>query len=495
MKKLDKYLIKSFVGPFIMTFFICVFVLLMQFLWKYIDEMVGKGLEWSIIGELLFYASVGLTPMAFPLATLLASIMTLGKLGEDYELVAMKASGISLMRIMRPIMIIAIGLSCFAFYCSNTILPKTNLKFNAIMRSVQRQKPEMIVKEGVFSNDIDGYSIKVDKKNKDTGMLYKLLIYDHSENQGNISVTVADSGFLAISSNKKSMVMTLFNGESCDEQDYKDNRKDKRYKFRRSFFTRQVTNIPISGFDFNETNEDNFRNSFKMQNIELLKYFTDSLTLDYRERLQNFTASLRYNNHINESILKLGNMNDSIRAEYKALKYDSVISVGDKYTLSENKKKISLLNDAISEARRNKQLINQNVNELSGFKRMINRYPMEIHRKFTWSIACLIFFFIGAPLGAIIRKGGLGVPTIISILLFIAYYIVSISGEKFSRDDVWGIESGMWFASAVFLPFGIFLTQKAVNDSDLLSSESISDNLKKVVTKIKTFVNKKNINK
>lgn len=489
MKKLHRYIVSSFIGPFIMTFFICVFVLLMQFLWKYIDEMVGKGLEWSVLGELMFYAAVGLTPMAFPLAMLLASIMTFGSLGENYELVAMKASGISLLRIMKPLIFVAVGMTAFAFYCSNNILPKTNLKFNSIMRSVQKQKPEMAVAEGVFSNEIDGYSIKVEKKDRETGMMYNLLIYDHTDNQGNVSVTLADSGRMDISADKKNMIMTLYAGETCNEEDYRENKRTKRYKYRRSYFHKQIMHVPISGFDFEETNSDNFRNSFRMQNTEQLHYFEDSLQNSYTNKIRRFALNLRYNHTLNNSLRILSSRLDTTATpeEYVPFAVDSAANLNTLRSRIEPNKRQDVINSALRDARRNKQTISQNFMEISSFKKNMNRYGMEIHRKFTWSVACLVFFFIGAPLGAIIRKGGLGLPTVISILLFILYYIVSITGEKFAREDVWMISGGMWFGTFIFLPFGIFLTVKAVSDSELLNTESQIDKLKKIWKKIKNY--------
>ena len=246
MKRLHLFVLKTFFGPFLMTFFIVVFVLLMQFLWKYIDDMVGKGLEWNIVAELLLYASFALIPMAFPLAMLLASIMTFGNLGENYELVAIKASGISLFRIMRPLIVVAVALTFFAFYFSNNILPKTNLKFGALLVSVKNQKPEMVISEGVFSNEIDGYSIKVDRKSNKNNMLYGLLIYDHTDNKGNTNVTVADSGFMKISEDKKYMVMTLYNGQSATNMDPNKRGKDRTFPFRRETFGKEFFPIALS---------------------------------------------------------------------------------------------------------------------------------------------------------------------------------------------------------------------------------------------------------
>ena len=488
MKRLHQFVLKSFLGPFFMTFFICVFILLMQFLWKYIDDMVGKGLEWHIVAELLLYASLGLVPMAFPLATLLASIMTFGNLGENYELVAMKASGISLFRIMKPLVFVAVGLTIFAFYFSNNILPQTNLKFGALMASIKKQKPEMVITEGIFTNDIDGYSIKVDRKSRDSNMLYKILIYDHTTNQGNVSVTVADSGFMKISEDKKFMIMTLFEGETDMDEKPNENRRNHRYLFRRTHFEKQIVTVPLRGFDFKRTDEDNLRNMYRMLTLTQLEHMEDSLYKDYDYRVRRFAINMRYNPSLNKSVVSLTNLEDSLRiyqafGAEKKLQFDSVFSHLDPMQKNE------VYTQALSQARMNMQTINQNMFELYSIKKNLNKYSMEKHRKFTWSVACLIFFFIGAPLGAIIRKGGLGMPVVVSILMFIAYYMVSISGEKAAREDVWSMLHGMWFSTIIFFPLGFFLTYKAANDSGLMNIETYQYKLKKVINLI---IRKKN---
>lgn len=483
MKRLHRYVLESFLGPFLMTFFICVFILLMQFLWKYIDDMVGKGLEWGVLGELMFYASLGLVPMAFPLAVLLASIMTFGNLGENYELVAMKASGISLFRIMKPLVFVSIFLALFAFYFSNNILPHTNLKFGALMQSIKRQKPEMVITEGIFTNDIDGYSIKVDRKSKKDNMLYKILIYDHRAGQGNVSVTVADSGFMKISEDKKFMVMTLFAGETAQEDNVNEAKRDKRYKFRRTHFEKQVVMVPLRGFDFKRTDEEGLRGSFRMMNLSQLEYSEDSLYTDYNQRVRRFAINMRYNQSLNKGIVELSNLEDSLR-NYKALEQVRQVDFDSVVASMEPMVKNEVFSQAASQARQNKQNIDQNIFELYNLKKNLNKFSMEKHRKFTWSVAVLIFFFIGAPLGAIIRKGGMGMPVVVSILMFIAYYMVSISGEKASREDVWSMLTGMWFSTLVFFPLGFFLTYKAANDSGLLNLESYQLRIKKMINYI-----------
>ncbi|MGE5393548.1 MAG: LptF/LptG family permease [Candidatus Saccharibacteria bacterium] len=493
MKRLHRFIIKSFLGPFFMTFFICVFILLMQFLWKYIDELVGKGLDWDIVTELLLYASCGLVPLAFPLAMLLASIMTFGNMGENYELVAMKASGISLFRIMRPLLVVTLLLTGIAFYFSNNVLPKTNLKFYTLLFSVKSQKPEMVIKEGVFSNDMEGYSIKVDRKGRDNNMLYGLMIYNHTKGDGNTEVTVADSGKMEvteIAENKKYMSVTLYNGYSYREGKENRSGRNRHYPFSRESFKKEVINISMSGFEFNRTDERLYAGASKMMNVSQLKSKGDSVIKEYNYRVVRFVTSLNYQPDVSKQIGWLLMKRDTIVPNPVTVA-DTIVDIDKFYNSLSTFEKEELYHRAIENVRSNSQLISQQMDEMYASRRHVNNYPMEWHRKFTLSIACLIFFFIGAPLGAIIRKGGLGMPVVVSILMFIAYYIMMITGEKFAREDAWSMEGGMWFSSLVFLPLGIWLTYKAATDSGVMNMESYQLFLKKLVNTL-TFKGKKN---
>lgn len=481
MKRLHRFIIKSFLGPFFMTFFICVFILLMQFLWKYIDDLVGKGLDWNIVAELLTYASFGLVPLAFPLAMLLASIMTFGNLGENYELVAMKASGISLFRIMRPLLVVTLILTGIAFYFSNNILPKTNLKFYSLMYSVKEQKPEMVIKEGVFSNDLENYSIKVERKSHNSNMLYDLMIYNHANNEGNVNVTVADSGKMEITEDKKFMTITLFNGRSYYDEKENNQGQNRKYPFRRETFQKEVINISMKDFEFNRIDEKRYSGASKMMNVSQLTNQGDSTYTEYKFRLWRFITSLNYGSEINQQVSWMAMPFDSLRRPKPILKSDTIVDVDKIIASLSTFEKGDLFQRAISNARSNSQTITQQVDEMYSRKRMVNNYFMEWHRKFTLSFACLIFFFIGAPLGAIIRKGGLGMPVVVSILMFIAYYILMITGEKFAREDAWSMVEGMWFSSIVFLPLGIWLTYKAATDSGVMNLESYQLFFKKLL--------------
>lgn len=473
MKRLHLYVIKSFIGPFIMTFFIVLFVLLMQFLWKYVDDLVGKGLDFKVLAEMMFYASFALLPLAFPLAMLLASIMTFGSLGENYELVAMKASGISLFRIMKPLIVIAILITFTAYYFSNYILPETNLRFSTLLYSVKRQKPELVLQAGVFTNEIDGYSIKVGRKDSKTKMLYDVLIYDHTAAKANESVTVADSGFLRITEDKKYMVLDLYDGINYSEQRMRNTRDQGNKEFQRNRFEEQTIRVKLQGFEFNRRDESIFRNQYRMLNINQLKLMEDTLTTDYKDRLNKYFVQLKPNPTINKKIVKsLEGFNEDVKKDIIVEEPDSIFSVDSFFAGVDKWVQADIAEMALENARITMQTVNMYQSQLYNEKKKLNKYKMEFHRKFTLSFAVLIFFFIGAPLGAIIRKGGLGMPVIVSILLFIFYYIVSMSGEKSAREDVWTMINGMWFSTYIFLPIGVWLTYKAVTDSSIMTAET-----------------------
>ncbi|HUW05909.1 MAG TPA: LptF/LptG family permease [Williamwhitmania sp.] len=472
MKKFHSYILKSFLGPMLMTFFIVMFILLMQFLWKYIDDLVGKGLTWDIIGELLLYASATLVPMALPLTVLLASIMTLGSLGENNELLAMKAAGISLRRILAPLIILIIVISGLGFLFSNNVLPVTNLKMKTLLYSVGQQRPELQIKEGVFTNSINGYSIKVGSKDRNSNLMRRIMIYNHANNEGNISVTTADSGYMRVTANKKFMVVELFHGNAYEEvrnTGRPRNAKANDYAFRRTFFKEETFILPLTGFDFKRTDEGLFKSNYQMLNLKQLAHAEDSLTdeLSSRKKMvfRNMLGAGAFMGPIDTS----GKLNN--KYPYSV---DSAMA-----TLDLNEKKSSL-NYALSMARSAKNNLATTKDEISYKQRVIYRHEIEWHRKFALSFACFVFFFIGAPLGAIIRKGGLGMPVVISVFFFVIYYIISITGEKFVREGMLPAIDGMWISSVILLPLGVFLSYKATTDSMLLNIDWYLQIIKKV---------------
>jgi len=471
-------MINRFIGPFFMTFFITVFVLLMQFLWKYLDEFVGKGLDGDVIAELMLYAISSLIPLALPLSMLLASIMTFGDLGENNELLAMKAAGISLTRIMRPLIFLSVFVSVFAFYFANDVMPVTNRKFAALLLSIRYQKPELIVKEGVFSNEVDGYSIKVGKKSKKSDKLYNIMIYDHTKNEGNVSVTVADSGTMKMSEDKKYMVLTLFAGQAyTDVESNPRRRNNKEYPFRNDKFDKEVLITPIKGMDFKRKDESTVGNFYKALSLKQLSSSADSMAKELDRRRTDFAVKLNYLPPLTREVVSYARTDSAAKSK---LKMDEYVNVDSMLSNMNQNVKMDIINQALRNARSNKRSLQQAKDDLELRTKWLNKYWVEWHRKFTLSLACLIFFFIGAPLGAIIRKGGLGMPLVISIVLFIFYYIISMTGEKMSREGVGHIWEGMWFSSLLFLPAGIFLTYKAANDSVILNMDAYAEFFRKL---------------
>ena len=478
MKRLYLYIIRSFIGPFVLTFFICIFILLMQFLWKYLDDLVGKGLENEIIIELMAYASMSLVPLALPLAVLLASIMTFGNLGERFELLAIKASGVSLLRIMRPLIFFNILVTFFAFFLADQVIPVSNAKFAALLWSVKEQRPEMIIKEGIFSNDIDGYSIKVKGRDPNTKALLDIMIYDHTEQKGNINVTLADSGYLNMSDDKQFMILKLFNGESYTDAKAGERKAKETYPFRRETFDHQEVVISVKDFELKRADEKYFKDNYKMLNNNQLGSVIDSLKIKYNEKEEQITKGMKYNELLEARVTNNYSPDsiqvDSLLIARMNIPFDSVYFALNKSLRS------SILNTAQQIAQQNQRVILQFQPDMYNRMVWINKHIVEWHKKYNLSLACLLFFFIGAPLGAIIRKGGFGMPVVVSILLFISYYLFSVIGEKVAREGVWKIDMVLWVPSVVYLLIGILLTHQAVTDSLLMNKETYNRFVKSI---------------
>jgi lipopolysaccharide export system permease protein len=341
---------------------------------------------------------------------------------------------------------------------------------------VRTQRPELIVKEGVFSNEIDGFAIRVEKKKGDK--LYEIMIYDHRDNKGNTNITRADSGTMKITEDKRYMIMTLFSGESYRDTETKDKRRSKNYPHQKEKFAKQVYMTPLRGMDFQRRDEESFRNNYKAMPLSQLRHNTDSIAVSIDKKRDKHSITMKYIAPLSRKVL--AHANDSVHLPDTEMK--KFIDVDSLMTTIDYRSKQKILSTALKNAQSNKRYIVQAKDDITINSKWLNRYRNEWHRKFTWSVACLIFFFIGAPLGAIIRKGGLGMPLVISVVLFIFYYIVSMIGEKSAREGVMVIWSGMWLSSFVFLPAGIFLTYKAANDSVILNITSYLDFFGKIKT-------------
>lgn len=450
----------------------------MQFLWKYIDELVGKGLDMSVIGELFFYAAVTMVPMALPLAILLASLMTFGNFGEKFELTAMKASGVSLLHAMKPLIVLIALVAAGAFFFQNNVLPAAQVKMWTLLFSVKQKSPEVEIPEGVMYDQIPGYNLFVENKNRETGMLYNMMIYDVSHGGDNSTILLADSGRLAFTGDKRYLYLHLFHGEQFEN--LREQRSlDKNVPFRRESFDDKEVLIPFDA-NFNRLDEGGMRSQYVGKDISELRHTIDSVSLRldstgmiYGRELKNSAFALLASRDYEGRRTIGGSGASSVSGE------DSSDSVGKIVPVDVDSLLLSLSPTMRSQAFDGALNISQRQVADYQFKSMmvhddkftIRRHQIELMKKFTLSVACLIFFFIGAPLGAIIRKGGLGTPLVISVLLFLFYYIIDNSGYKMARDGRWDVWEGIWLSTFILAPLGIYVTYKAMNDSSVFDGD------------------------
>ena len=458
MKKLDKLILTSFFGPFILTLAITEFILLTQYMLKYLDDLVGKDLGFAVIIELLMYFSMNMLPVALPLAVLLSSLMTFGNLGEHMELTAIKTSGISLVRTLVPIFVVTVGISVFAFFFNNNIVPKANLKAYSLLWDIRQKKPSLDLREGAFYNGIPGYSIKIDKKFSDGQTVKNIMIYDHSEGRGNAAVILADSGIMSMKFNDQYLALQLFNGKTFVDEAVENIRQEATPFIRQSFKENNIM-FNLSSFNLDRTREELFAENKMMKNIGQLHYVTDSLRRQIEKESKLVGANIGpYYSYFNNTRTQT---NDSL-AKKAVLDPNLVVK---KPVTPVN---ASVIQIATNKARNLRSFTQSYVERLANTKRESNNFEIEILRKYTQSAACLIMFLIGAPLGAIIKKGGLGLPVLISILFFISFYVISILGEKWGREGLLPVYQGMWLANSILLPIGLFFLYQARNDSALL---------------------------
>ena len=485
LKKLHILLLRSFVGPFALTFFIVIFIMVMQFLFKYINDLIGKGLEFPVVSEFLLYTTASMVPMALPLALLMAALITFGNLGEYYELTAMKSSGISLLRIMMPLIILTVFLSGGAFLFANNVLPVANLKMRSLLYDIQRKRPAFQIVEGIFYNGIEGYSMRIDNNDPNSNMLYGIRIYDHTEKKGNTLVTIADSGYMKVSEDDQYLVFTLFSGRSYAELETENkNRTDFKFPSRRDFFQEQTILIELTGFGLDRTDESLFKSHYSMMSLSTLHHYEDSISLEIGKLYDNLHDVVSKRTYYSYRHINPVSVSDTLSAEKRIyrLNADSLFSsLGGRY-------QVQAVTQALTHARATmNNATTMNTNLISKLDQL-RRFEIEVQRKYTLSLACLIFFFIGAPLGAIIRKGGLGMPTVISVLFFLAWYVISMSGEQAARDGAISTVTGMWLASAILLPIGIWLTYKSMTDAALLNMDTYSVFFRKIRRRIRYMI-------
>ena len=418
-------MLKHFLGLLAMTFMICVFILLMQFVWMHIKDLVGKGVEISVLAEFFVYAVTSVVPLALPLAILLASLMTFGNLGEKTELTAMKAAGISLFRIMRPLTISILFICCGAFLFSNYVLPVSQVKLWALIFSLRQKSPELEIPQGEFYDGIDGYNIYVRHKDPKCGMLYDMMIYDYSNGFRNATVMVADSGQIYFSADKKYLLLVLHSGESFENLDRKQQKataSEKNIPYRRESFARKQLLIDFD-MDFNRYNENALSDQHVSKNVGKLLQSIDSVQEMAHQRSGEQSVQLTNNHYLGRERME-GRDVDMWGGEKEHFQQYDIDSLYANFTDDERYRAID---HALSEAKEKKDKIDYNSLMLNDYQRYIRKHEIELYRKFTLAFACLIFFFIGAPLGAITRKGGLGAPVVISVVMFIIYYITTHS--------------------------------------------------------------------
>ena len=473
IKKLDKLILKSFIGPFIITFFIAFFVLMMQGLWKYLDDLVGKGLDFITIGKFLWYVSASMLTLAMPIAILISSIMTFGNLGESFELVAIKSSGISLLRFMRPLIWVAILFCGITFLFANYVIPYANLKFVALYNDIFYKKPAFDLKEGVFFTYIPNYAIKAGKKDADGKTIHNVLIYDQTNPLQNNSI-IAETGVMTVSKDKKFLEFNLTNGFRYQEN---GNPTDSNTEFIRLGFSSFKKLFDLSSLQKQTTNDSVYRNNFKMLSAGQINKSLDSL-YKLNDSLSNrLDRSLVI--YLPYAAVQDSNKNTIAVIKTKKNSFDSIIPDSARF---------AVYNTAISIANNLKNSIESAGNELENRKTEIRYHQIEWHRKFSLSMACFVLFFIGAPLGSIIRKGGLGMPLVVAIIFFLLFHLLNMFGEKFVKEGMMSPFVGMWLAVLVLTPVGIFLTYKAMHDSQLFSKEfyyRAIKNVKNIFSKFK----------
>jgi len=476
IKRLYSFVLGTFFPLLLATFSVCLFIFLMQFLWKYVDYMVGKGVEFKVLGELFFYASIYVFPLALPVAILLASLMTFGSFGEHMELLAMKSSGISLLRIMKPLIIVVFFISGIAFIFQNNVSPNASARLFTIVLSLKMKSPELDIPIKSFFKEIPGFNIYVRHKSKN-GLLKDVMIYDHSKDDA--IVIWSDSGRMKMSDDKKYLIMTLYNGELFQNMAMKrSGYNQSQYTFMRQSFKLRTILMEFDS-NFNMVDESIMQNRDISKNIPELRSFVrtasaevDSITQVIRPILisQVYTSTFKQDRSypkINQSPA------DTIPVDDIDLLFKSLPV----------REQIRLLEDAKLKTERLTNDPNMWLYQQSNKQKDIRGHKIEFHRKFTYSLACFLFFFIGAPLGAIIRKGGLGLPAVLSVFLFVVYYTIDVFGWKMAKQEIWHVWQGMWLSSSVLASLGIFLTYKAVIDSVVMNFDALGENILRIFGK------------
>lgn len=441
----------------------------MQFLWKYVDDLVGKGLEWYLILELLFYASATFVSLALPLAVLLSSLMTFGNLGERYEIVAMKSAGISVIRLMRPLAFISLLIAVFSFWFSDQVVPEANVKLRTLLYEIREQKPTLSIDEGVFYDGLGDYTIRIGKKKMDNVHIEDILIYDHSKHQGNITATYANRGTMTITPDKKHFIFTLYDGYLWDESKSQSG-QNASHPLLYAQFDKQYMRIDLSSFEMQKADESFFRSSNKSLTMKQLNERLDTMRQEAQQVLSNLVRK-----YYDQTVYYRSNLMEDKQFDIDTIKPQTI-----NFQNLASRQRSSCLDLAI-------QKTNHCLGHLQPARdvyqmNLLNYflYEIEWHRKIVLPLACFLFFFIGAPLGTIIRKGGIGVPLVVTVAFFAFYFVISIIGEKMAKSGDISVWFGMWLSTIIIFPMGIYLTYKAAMDSAILAPETYANLIKKI---------------
>lgn len=472
MKIIYRYLIKKFIGPFILTFFFALIILLMQFLWLYVDELVGKGLEIHLILELLLYASATFVATAVPLAILLSSLMTFGALGEHYELVALKSAGIPISKLMIPLACFSIFLGGVSFWFNNNVSPKAYIKMRTLLFDIREQKPALSIEEGTFYDGFDNYVIRIGKKHRDNETIEDILIYDHSRHNGNTTMTYAQRGNMKITPDGRYMLFYLYDGSYWDES-HNQGGVESSYPLTRAKFKEQYKRFDLSSFELQKT-EDSYYNS----NTKALSNQQLSSQIDTIKKQIHAISDNAVNNYFTHMYYFTHYLKEDSSVHYQAsYSIDEIWAVEPQYQQTEILRYAGQTSANISNA------VKFTYEEADYKNATLWSHEIEWHRKFTLAVACLLFFFIGSSLGSIIRKGGIGIPLLVTVFFFTFYFAFSVMGEKISKGNVFPVSVGMWLSSIILVPICIFLTKKATRDSAVFSWDEYGKWFKKIKIK------------
>ncbi len=498
IKKLHGVVIESFLKLFIATFVVVIFIFVLQVLWLYADDLLGKALNIKVLTKMLFYQSMAYMPLALPVSGMLASIMTFGNMGEHFELTAVKSAGISLFKLMKPFFYIAIFFTIFSFYISNTLVPYSLLKSYSLIVGIRQQHPALRLQESIFNYDVEGYVIRIGKKNKETGMMYDFMIYDHKNYSGNQFVITADSGSVSVTEDLKFMIIKLYHGSQYEEMKEDINQsknEEKKYPYHQDFFDKQTIIIPLKGFSFKQGDKSFFVNNYRISNYKMLSEKIDSIKTKMVSNADRYWKTISMNDFLRQQI-KLRTKLDSskhlndvmILNKIPADSLKVLLNIDNTLNLLDlaSKKNVYNIAKRYAENSLNRLLVYQS--DIENRRMFLVQLQNAYNEKFIYALACIIFFFIGAPLGAIIRKGGFGLPTIISVLLFLLFYIILTIGERAAVQGKMTSFWGTWTVIFLYLPFEVYVFYKAATDSAIFNWDYYKDKLNKILKRINSFL-------